>query len=54
MTFADELAAWLPSQRWFAGKGTSITRLTITADNVLIDADPGLPVSFSRAPRCGG
>ena len=42
MTFADELAAWLPSQRWFAGKGTPITRLTITSDNVLINGDPGL------------
>ena len=42
MTFADELAAWLPGQRWFAGKGTPITGLTITADTVLIAGDPGL------------
>jgi maltokinase len=42
MTFADELAAWLPGQRWFAGKGTPITGLTITADTVLVDGDPGL------------
>jgi maltokinase len=42
MTFADELAAWLPGQRWFAGKRTAITGVTITADTVLVDGDPGL------------
>jgi maltokinase len=42
MTFADELAAWLPRQRWFAGKGTPITGLTVTADTMLVDGDPGL------------
>ncbi len=42
MTFADELAAWLPRQRWFAGKGAPISGLTITADTVLVDGDPGL------------
>jgi maltokinase len=42
MTFADALAAWLPRQRWFAGKGTPVTGLTITADTVLVDGDPGL------------
>jgi maltokinase len=42
MTFADELAAWLPRQRWFAGKGTPITGLTVTADTVLVDGDPAL------------
>jgi maltokinase len=42
MTFADELAGWLPGQRWFAGKGMPVTGLTITADTVLVDGDPGL------------
>ncbi|HEY6276143.1 MAG TPA: aminoglycoside phosphotransferase [Streptosporangiaceae bacterium] len=42
MAFADDLAAWLPGQRWFAGKGTPITGLTITADTVLVGGDPGL------------
>ena len=42
MTFQEELAAWLPGQRWFAGKGTPITGLTIASDTPLVDGDPGL------------
>ena len=42
MTFEEALAAWLPGQRWFAGKGTPITGLAITADTTLVAGDPGL------------
>ena len=54
MTFADELAAWLPRQRWFAGKGTPITGLTITADTVLVDGDPGLRHLIVRVAQDSG
>jgi maltokinase len=39
------LTGWLPTQRWFAGKGTEITGLEITADTELSagnDDEPGL------------
>jgi maltokinase len=42
MTFEEALVAWLPEQRWFAGKGTPITGLAITADTTLVAGDPGL------------
>jgi maltokinase len=42
MTFAETLAAWLPGQRWFAGKGTPITDLAVVAQTTLISGDPGL------------
>jgi maltokinase len=42
MTFEEALIAWLPGQRWFAGKGTPITGLAIVADTALVDGDPGL------------
>jgi len=42
MTFEETLAAWLPEQRWFAGKGTPITNLTVTEQTTLISGDPGL------------
>jgi maltokinase len=42
MTFEEALAAWLPGQRWFAGKGTPITGLAVTADTTLVTGDPGL------------
>jgi maltokinase len=42
MTFAEALAAWLPGQRWFAGKGTPITDLAVVADTTLVGGDPGL------------
>src|SRR5215471_4626759 len=42
MTFEEELAAWLPGQRWFAGKGTPITDLAVAADTTLVGGDPGL------------
>ena len=42
MTFAETLAAWLPGQRWFAGKGTPITDLAVVGRTTLIAGDPGL------------
>ncbi|HEY7431136.1 MAG TPA: aminoglycoside phosphotransferase [Streptosporangiaceae bacterium] len=42
MTFEEALAAWLPGQRWFAGKHAPITSLTITADTSLVPGEPGL------------
>jgi maltokinase len=42
MTFEEALAAWLPQRRWFAGKGTPITGLAVTADTTLVGGDPGL------------
>jgi maltokinase len=42
MTFEEALIAWLPQQRWFAGKGTPITGLAIAADTTLVAGDPGL------------
>jgi maltokinase len=42
MTFEETLAAWLPGQRWFAGKGTPITGLAVTSQTTLASGDPGL------------
>lgn len=42
MSFEETLAAWLPSQRWFAGKGAPIHDLVIAADTTLAPGDPGL------------
>jgi maltokinase len=42
MTFEDTLTAWLPGQRWFAGKGTPITGLAVVEQTTLISGDPGL------------
>jgi maltokinase len=42
MRFEETLAAWLPGQRWFAGKGTPITQLTVASQTTLISGDPGL------------
>jgi maltokinase len=42
MTFEDSLASWLPAQRWFSGKGTEISAVTVAAETTLLDGDPEL------------
>src|SRR5258708_37968259 len=42
MTFADTLAAWPPPQRWYAGGGSTIRDLAITAAGTLAAGDPEL------------
>ncbi|HEX3390919.1 MAG TPA: phosphotransferase, partial [Streptosporangiaceae bacterium] len=42
MTFEETLAEWMPSQRWFAGKGARILDLAIVTDTELVSGDPGL------------
>jgi maltokinase len=54
MTFEQALAEWLPTQRWFAGKGTPITGITILADTPLVTGDPELRhqiVGVAQGPR---
>ena len=36
----DLLLAWLPQQRWFGGKGRTITDVTESSSALLLDADP--------------
>jgi maltokinase len=38
----DMLASWLPRQRWFPGRGSSVGELAIVSDEVLLDGDPQL------------
>src|ERR1700730_18717257 len=42
MTFEETLTAWMPTQRWFAGKGARILDLAIVADTELAVWCPGL------------
>ena len=42
MTFEETLAEWIPTQRWFAGKGARILDVAIVADTALASGDPGL------------
>jgi maltokinase len=42
MRFEDTLAEWIPTQRWFAGKGARVLDLAIVADTELAGGDPGL------------
>jgi maltokinase len=39
---ADMLATWLPHQRWFPGRGTSLSELAIVSDVTLRTGDPAL------------
>ncbi|PRY02108.1 maltokinase N-terminal cap-like domain-containing protein [Allonocardiopsis opalescens] len=41
-TLEELLAHWLPQQRWFAGKGSPITGVTLEAESVLVPGDPEL------------
>jgi maltokinase len=38
----QNLARWLPSQRWFAGKGRQMSGLTVAAETELAGGDPAL------------
>jgi maltokinase len=38
----DMLAQWLPQQRWFPGRGTTVGELTVNSDITLLDGDPQL------------
>src|SRR6266851_2936465 len=52
MTFEETLTIWMPTQRWFAGKGARILDLAIVADTELVAGDPGLRhliISVSQA-----
>ncbi len=40
--FDDMLAAWLPQQRWFGGKGRAVRDLAVVADTELVPGDPGM------------
>jgi maltokinase len=42
MTFEETLAEWIPTQRWFAGKGSRILDLAIVADTALASGEPTL------------
>jgi maltokinase len=42
MTFEETLAEWMPTQRWFAGKGARIVDLQIVADTTLASGEPAL------------
>jgi maltokinase len=54
MTFEEALAAWLPGQRWFAGKTSPITGLRIVADTTLRHGDPGLRHLILAVDQDGG
>jgi maltokinase len=54
MTFEEGLAAWLPRQRWFAGKGTPVDGVTVASATVLVDADPGLRHLILTVSQGGG
>jgi maltokinase len=40
MTFADTLARWLPTQRWYSGQNAPVGDLAITSDVTLTAGDP--------------
>lgn len=40
MTFADTLARWLPTQRWYSGQNAPVGDLAITSDVTLSAGDP--------------
>jgi maltokinase len=54
MTFEETLAEWMPTQRWFAGKGARILDLTIVTDTVLASGEPGLHHLIVAVTQDGG
>ncbi|MUL42724.1 phosphotransferase [Streptomonospora sp. PA3] len=54
MTQLEELlAAWIPRQRWFAGKGAPIETVTVEAEHPLVCGDPGLRVLVVEVDQRG-
>jgi maltokinase len=53
ISLVGSLAAWLPGQRWFAGKGTPVTAVTIERDTPLLAGDPGLRHLLVRVTQAG-
>jgi maltokinase len=41
-SMTEMLAAWLPGQRWFPGRGTALSDLTVLSDVALAEGEPGL------------
>jgi maltokinase len=50
----DMLAGWLPQQRWFPGRGTAVSELTIVSDVMLRAGDPALRHLIVETPLRGG
>jgi maltokinase len=50
----DMVAAWLPSQRWFPGRGATVSELTIVSDVTLLEGDPQLRHLVVEAEHRGG
>jgi maltokinase len=50
----DMLAGWLPRQRWFPGRGASVSDLVIVSDVVLQPGDPAMRHLIVQAELPGG
>jgi maltokinase len=50
----DLLAGWLPQQRWFPGRGTAVSELTVVSDVMLQTGDPALRHLIVETPLGGG
>jgi len=50
----DMLATWLPSQRWFPGRGATVSELDIVSDVTLLDGDPELRHLIVEAAHTAG
>ena len=50
----EMLAGWLPKQRWFPGRGSTVPWLSVVSDVTLTSGDPGLRHLIVEAPLHGG
>jgi len=50
----DMLASWLPGQRWFPGRGATVSELAIVSDVTLAEGDPQLRHLVVDAGYTGG
>ena len=50
----DMLAQWLPRQRWFPGRGTTVGELAILSDVTLLEGDPELRHLIIEARQAHG